>query len=227
MLEKDLYKPVYDYFTSLGYSVDGEVLNVDVLCLKDDSVVAIELKTSLNYKVFEQAALRQKQIDLVYICIPKPRNLRKASFKNKLYLLKRLGIGLILIDTNKNVVIYSNPIETFNKTRRLTKKNDIIREIKNRSLRNNIGGTNKTKKMTAYKEKSIIVLYTLFESGPTKGSIIAKISGIANSTNIMYKNYYDWFKREDKGIYSVTINGLLALEEYKNEIEILKNLPKK
>jgi len=218
MLEKELFIPIKEYFESLGYTVDGEVLNVDLVAIKDKTSVAVELKTSINFKVFEQAALRQKQIDLVYIAVPKQKNLRKKSFINKLYLLKRLGIGLIFVSESKDVLVYSDPTETFTKTKKLNKKNDIIRELNNRILKNNIGGTNKEKKLTSYKQDTLKILATLKKESPCKGSIVSKKSGIKNATNIMYNNYYSWFLPVKRGIYTLSEKGIKAYDTYKDEI---------
>lgn len=223
MLEYELFAPVKDYFINLGYTVDGEVLNVDMVCIKDSSTIAIELKTSLNFKVFEQAALRQRQIDLVYICIPRPKDLYKKSFKNKLYLLKRLGIGLILVTSKDEVIIYSDPIVVFTKQKKLNKNKDIIREISNRRLKNNVGGTNKQKNMTSYKEESLIILSILKESSPIKGGKVKSISNIKNATKIMYDNYSKWFTRQGSGFYSISEKGNEAYYKYESEIKELLN----
>lgn len=45
--ETDLYKPIYDYFTKLGYKVNSEVKTYDVTAVKGESLVIIELKKIL------------------------------------------------------------------------------------------------------------------------------------------------------------------------------------
>ena len=70
MPETDLYMPVKTLFENMGYSVKAEVLDADVLAVKDGETVAIELKLSLNLDVIVQAALRQKVADKVYIAVP-------------------------------------------------------------------------------------------------------------------------------------------------------------
>jgi len=48
LYEVDLYKPVKDYFTSEGYDVYGEVNDCDVVAVKEDELIIVELKLRLN-----------------------------------------------------------------------------------------------------------------------------------------------------------------------------------
>lgn len=48
--------------------------------------------------------MRQKITDFVYIGIFRPKDLRSSSFRDKLYLLKRLGIGLIVVSKRSKIV---------------------------------------------------------------------------------------------------------------------------
>lgn len=71
---------------------------------KDDESVAVELKVTLDFKAVQQAALRRKITDHVFIGIFKPKNMNSHSFKDKTYLLKRLGIGLIVVSKRSKMV---------------------------------------------------------------------------------------------------------------------------
>ena len=111
MLEKQLFQPIKELFESDGFMVDGEVRKIDMLCMKDDVSVAVELKKELNLKVIIQAALRQKTIDIVYVGIFSPKSLHNKRFKEKLYLLKRLGIGLIIVAPRSlEASVYQDPL---------------------------------------------------------------------------------------------------------------------
>lgn len=225
MLEKQLFKPIKELFEEDGFVVDGEVKTIDMVCIKDDVNVAIELKKDLNLKVITQAALRQKTMDIVYIGIYSPKSLFNKQFKEKLYLLKRLGIGLIIVAPKSlKASIYQVPVVTelkkyqsSNKTRR----NQIIKEMSNRKLKTNVGGTNKTKIMTGYREDCLLILNAIKDFDCASGKQIKELTNIANSTNIMYKNYYGWFEKVDKGLYKINDSGKIALSEYNNTIKIL------
>ena len=100
-MEKDLFLPIKAYFEAYGYTCDGEVQDIDLYMEKGDESVAVELKQELDFKAVQQAALRQKLTDTVYIGIFKPKDMGRRAFQDKLYLLKRLGIGLIVVSRRK------------------------------------------------------------------------------------------------------------------------------
>ena len=102
-MEKDLYPPVRAFFEGLGYSCDGEVENMDLYMEKDGLNAAVEFKQKLDFRVVQQAALRQKVCDAVFIAVPQPGDLRSRAFRDKLYLLQRLGIGLIALPLENDV----------------------------------------------------------------------------------------------------------------------------
>ena len=95
MAETDLFEPIKLYLESHGYKVDAEVRNCDVVATKDEDLIIIELKTSINMKLLIQATQRQAISNSVYVAIPEPKN--KLRFKDTKYLLKRLELGLLII----------------------------------------------------------------------------------------------------------------------------------
>lgn len=226
-MEKDLFGPIKQYFESFGYVCDGEVLDIDLYMEKDDTRVAIELKQTLDFKSVLQAAKRQKLTDYVYIGIFKPKDYKHGNFQDKLYLLKRLGIGLIVVSKRSRLVeIVSEPVVTelsaFKQHNR-QKQNALSAEFQHRKSRNNIGGVHGTKLITSYRESALLVLDALLElGGEASTANIRQISGVENSTSIMYANHYGWFNRGSKGIYSVSEEGLAAVEEFEEIIHILK-----
>ena len=96
--ETDLYLPIRDYLRTQGYRVDAEVKNVDIAATKRDELIAIEMKTHFNATLLIQAADRQQIADAVYIALPHPADFRRnRNWRGMCRLLKRLGIGLILV----------------------------------------------------------------------------------------------------------------------------------
>lgn len=129
MKETDLYEPVKQLFTKLGYQVYAEVNDIDVMVVKDDQIIAIELKTSFNLKLILQAITRQKISDNVYVAIPRPKYKQRLSksFKEKELLLRRLELGLILVATDvkspyAQIVFDPKPYD-INRSRKLSIKN--------------------------------------------------------------------------------------------------------
>lgn len=228
MQEKDLFVPIKTYFEQYGYVCDGEVNEIDLYMEKEDSGVAVELKLTLDFKSVQQAALRQKITDIVYIGIVRPRDMFSHSFKDKLYLLKRLGIGLIVVSPKtKAVEIINEPVVSelsVYQSRNKNKKKALSVEFQKRKVKNNIGGVNKTKLITGYREEALLVLDALISLGGTATTrSIREQSGVEKTTTILYNNYYGWFYNVKKGTYSVRDTGFSALQEYKDTVEKLKN----
>lgn len=227
MKEYELSQPIRQIFEAQGFAVDGEVGDVDILCQKQDITIAIELKKDLNFKVFLQAAKRQKICDMVYIGCYMPDNLKTKAFKDKMYLLKRLGLGLILVSKRTAIAqIYQQPLEVPLKTyqsRNSRGKQQVIAELQNRKLRDNQGGINKTKIVTAYMEDCLIVLYYLAQLEHQLGSVaqIKEQTGLSKAGYILSKNFYGWFERAGRGIYQISLVGKQALSDYQNHIERL------
>lgn len=226
-MEKDLFQPIKEYFEELGYVCDGEVEDIDLYMEKDDESVAVELKQTLDFRALQQAALRQKLVDTVYIGIFKPKDLFSRSSRDKIYLLKRLGIGLITVSKrSKAVEIVSeavvSDISNFKRANGKNKKR-LTEEFNKRRTKNNVGGVHCTKLITGYREDALLVLDALMElGGKAKSREIKKISGVENSTRILYNNYYGWFEGVEKGVYKVTEKGFDALEEFEDTIAKLK-----
>ena len=226
-MERDLFLPIKSYFENFGYVCDGEVKGIDLYMENGEKNVAVELKQTLDFKSVQQAALRQKITDIVYIGIFKPKDLYSSAFKDKLYLLKRLGIGLIVVTKRgQTVEIVSEPIVTelssFQK-RNVGKRKALSEEFHKRKTKNNIGGVNGTKLITGYREDALLVLDALIAlAGEGSSRKVREVSGVANATRIMYQNYYGWFCNVSTGYYKVTETGRNALEEFSGVIAALK-----
>jgi hypothetical protein len=102
--ESDLFVPVKSFLMESGCSnVYGEVLDCDVLGVNGSCNVIVELKTTLNFKLIDQALDRLHLGHYVYIAVPKrkeqvPRCVRSILETNK--------IGLIEVDQYR----YSNDL---------------------------------------------------------------------------------------------------------------------
>lgn len=226
-MEQDLYGPIKTFFEEKGYICDGEVDDMDMYMEKEGESLAVELKVSLDFKAVQQAALRQKIVDYAYIGIYKPKNLRSGSFKDKLYLLKRLGIGLLVVSKRSGEVeVVSEPVvselENFKK-RNKSKKEHASREFNKRLTKNNVGGVRGTKIISSYREEALLVLDALTElGGEASTKAVKDLSKVERATAIMYDNHYGWFENVKKGNYRVTDKGYDALEEFEDTVYLLK-----
>ena len=213
--ETDLYDPCKTLLESLDYQVKAEVGAIDIMAIKDDYMVIVELKLKISLKLIYQAIDRQKLADKVYIALPKTvLNQTKSNVKHFLNLLKRLEIGLIVVSNNQAEVL----VETFgfDLKRSITaskkKKEKLMKEFTLRKSDMNVGGT-KSKKMTHYKEKVIEIAKYLREFGQKSPKEIVLYTGIKDTPNILRKNYYMWFINVERGIYQLSEIGKKALDE--------------
>ena len=214
--ESDLYKPVCDYFTSLGYDVQAEVNSCDLVANKNGETVIAELKTSFCLKLIYQALERQSMTDLVYIVIPRPKKGAKGpQWRNMLKLMKKLNIGIITVAMDsplRFVEVISVP-EVLGTAKNSRKKEELNKELLSRNMHSNTGGINRTKILTAYREKSIFVLCAAEILGELSPSDAARITGIENAGYILSRNYYKWFKKISKGVYGISEEGRAALND--------------
>lgn len=224
MRESDLFEPIKKFFTDDGYCGDGEVEGIDLYLEKDGLTTAVELKKTLDFKSIQQAALDQKICDFVYIGIFRPKDLYSKTGRDKIYLLKRLGIGLICVSARSgHAEVISEPVvselSAFQK-RHKDRAAFVKEEFKNRKARSNTGGVNKTALLTVYKEQSLLLLYHLERlGGESSGKQLRELTGIQKSTSILYDNYNGWFERVSKGIYGISEKGLAVLTAYREEIK--------
>ncbi|PKM57628.1 MAG: hypothetical protein CVU98_05050 [Firmicutes bacterium HGW-Firmicutes-3] len=226
MEEKDLYLPIKAFFQSQSYDVFGEVKDIDVIAKSGDNIVAIELKTSLNLELILQGSKRQRLTDDVFLAVPKPtgRMQRGKSFKDKLYLIKRLGLGLIYVDTsldpNKIIVVFEPSLLDIKRSQQRYKKKreTLFKEIEARHMDYNIGGS-RGKIITAYKEASLRILKTLEDGQPHSTKDIRHVSGVKQSTTILYNNHHGWYEKVERAVYCISPYGEKALIEHCNLID--------
>lgn len=226
-MERDLFAPIKEYFEAFGYVCDGEVKDIDLYMENDGQAVCVELKQNLDFKAIQQAALRQKIADTVFIGIFRPKDLMSKAFQNKLYLLKRLGIGLIVVSRRtKTVEIVSEPVVSelsAYQIRNKGKKKELKAEFMRRKVKSNTGGVHRTKLITSYREDALLVLDALCElGGDGKTSQVRNLCQIEKTTAILRDNYYGWFERIGYGQYKVTQDGYDALEEFEGVMIKLK-----
>lgn len=232
MKETDLYEAIKKYFEDQGFKVRSEVRDIDVVAQKKDLLVGIEMKKGLTMELLTQASLRQKTCDLVYMAVPKPKRIVKnKSMNNLLYLLKRLELGLLYVDVEKNAVLEVLEPSFYDLDRgrraKMKEKLRILKEMKKRSVDGNQGGSRGKKLLTAYREDSLRAVALI----RVKGIISPKeLKELGINHTLLSKNYYDWFLKVDHGKYS--LNGIHPdhetygelIEHFVNEYRKLEEL---
>lgn len=215
--EIDLYKPIQTYFLREGYEVYGEVKDCDIVAVKDEELVVIELKLTLSVDLLIQASKRQRITDKVYVAIPKPKHrLNSKRWTEKCHLIRRLELGLIVVSSpgkrgRAEIIFEPTP---FIRRKNKRKQDSIMKEINGRSADYNVGGSNRTKIMTAYKENCIQIACYLENLGPLSPKKLNQLGSGKNTSSVLTKNYYGWFERIKRGIYVITEKGKEEIKEY-------------
>ncbi len=232
MKETDMYGAIKTYFEEQGFKVRSEVRDIDVVAQKEGLLVGIEMKKGLTVELLTQAALRQKTCDLVYMAVPKPKRVVKnKSMINMLYLLRRLELGLLYVDMDKELAVEVLEPSFYDLDRgrraKVKEKLRILKEMKKRSIDGNKGGSRGEKLLTAYREDSLRAVALI----KIKGIISPKeLKALGLNHTLLSKNYYDWFIKVDHGKYS--LNGEHPdhdtyghlIESFKAEYERLESI---
>lgn len=219
--EADLYKPIQTYFVREGYEVYGEVKDCDMAVIKDDELMIIELKLNLSVDLLIQATKRQRLSDLVYIAIPKRKyKPRSKRWTDICQLIRRLELGLILVNTSgkgKQTEIILQPTP-FNRRKNLghnkRKRQEVMKEIDGRSADFNIGGSNRTEIITAYRENCIQIACYLDQVGELSPKLLVQMGTGKKTSSILTKNYYGWFDRIKRGVYIISEKGKHEVKKY-------------
>ncbi|NLN64209.1 MAG: hypothetical protein GX144_02145 [Clostridiaceae bacterium] len=230
--EVDLYNPVRHYFEALGYTVNSEVVHCDVTAVKDNVLVVIEMKTSLNLDVILQATQRQKISDFTYIAIPKNSNaMRRKRWQHICHLLRRLELGLLLVTVGKQKFFVEEVIQPvlFDRSKSISsakrKRKTVIHEIQERHGDYNTGGSHRKKLVTSYRETAIQIAVVLKEHGPCSIKRIKEIGNLPDKTGrILSDNFYGWFEKVKRGVYQLSDKALTELECYQELIDYYTQL---
>jgi hypothetical protein len=219
--ESDLYDPLKTYLEHQGYTIGAEVQDCDLIAIKADEMIIIELKTRVSVDLLIQAARRKDISDAVYIAVPLPvgkKDLPKSrGLKN---LLRKLEVGLILVrfmktKTRVDVVLHPRPYE---KRMRPGKQASILREVDGRYGEFNKGGIPSTEeRITAYKQEAIRIAFLLREKGESSPKDLRSCSARPDKIQaILAQNHYGWFDRVSRGLYRINPAGCEALDRYED-----------
>jgi len=194
--EVDLYEPIQQYFFKQGYIVHAEVNDCDIVAIKEEELIIIELKTSLTIDLLIQATKRQRLTKNVYIAIPKPTySLHSKKWKDICYLSRRLEIGLLIVsfqESEAQAVLVCQP-EPFDRVKSMgqskKKRTKMKLEIAGRHANYNVGGSTRTKIMTAYKESCIHIACCLERFGPLSPKALRQLGTGEKTQSVLSKNH--------------------------------------
>jgi len=216
MKETELYEPVKCFLEGRGYSVKAEIDSLDILAVKEEAFIAVELKVNISLKLIYQVIERQKLVNDVYIAVPESAvKSHKKNMKKLLLLLKRLSIGLMIVHEN-TVEVKLDPIDynlNLSKNRSKRKRTKLINDFIQLKSNQNIGGS-KGKRMTLYKENVIEIAKVLSDNPGLSPKDIKEKTGIEKTSSILQKNYYQWFKKISYGSYALSDEGEKEILKY-------------
>lgn len=226
--EAELYEPLRSFLQRRGYAVHGEVRGCDVVAQKGEELIVIELKRSFSIQLLMQAVERQEYADSVYVALPiVSATAYPPNFRNLRRLLKRLEVGLLLVRYLKRSVrveIAFHPEEN-PKRQRKKERRAIIREVDGRLVEGARGGSatrDGSQRLTAYKQAAIHLAILLREYGRSSPAELRKLGGPERAQEILSRNYYGWFDRIERGIYTLSPEGAQSLQNLGDRIEEIK-----
>lgn len=214
--EEELYVPVKAFLEGQGYEVKGEIGAVDVMAVRgDEPPVLIELKNRFTLSLLHQGVARQAVSDAVYLAVPhRPGRRVYATMRDNSALCRRLGLGLMIVrqrDGFIEVLVDPGPYRPRKSKVRLGR---LLREFQRRAGDPTKGGSTRAGLVTAYRQDALRIARYLSEHGPSKGSDVARATGVAKATRVMADDHYGWFERVRTGIYALTPVGVAALTQY-------------
>ncbi len=223
--EVEMYEPVKKKLEQMGCTVRSEIKDCDIVAMRGEEMIIVEMKKSFNITVVYQAMDRRSITPNVYVAIPRPSSLREKSTRMMLRLLNELGIGLITVGNNsmRNVDIWVEPKSSIRVNK---KRTGIVKaEFEQRTEDRNIGGSTGKKLVTAYTEASVLALCHMEIYDKMRISDIKKFGYPEKMKNALHSNAFGWFERSGRYDYGMSEKGVEALDSAENRdlVEFYRN----
>jgi len=227
--ETELYQPVKAYFESQGYEVKSEIKNCDLVAMIPGELTytIVELKKTFNLQLVFQAIERLKLSESVYVAIeynPRKKLGSYFSWRDAVQLCIKLHIGLIGVQfyKTKKPAVDILCLPGLSPTRpKLSKRSQKVRtEFELRSGDFNIGGSNRRKLITAYRERALRCVVVLSQQESMTVRELREHLKDPTVALMLQHNYYGWFERVSRGRYTLTAVGVQALIEYAHIVQM-------
>lgn len=199
----------------------GEVKECDIVAIREDVTVVVELKSAFNLALVLQGINRQEITPYVYLAVEAPATAhRRSQWKGIKKLCARLGLGLLAVHFSEidgaalDVEVVREPVVSpvrMNARRRKL----LTEEFWQRSGDHTKGGSPRSEPvMTAYRELALHVARFLQTQGPTRLRDLREAIPNEKVSAIVTRNHYGWFERVTRGVYRITTEGEGALDKY-------------
>jgi hypothetical protein len=225
--ETDLYAPVKRFLEELGYEVKSEVHDCDVVAVKpgQEQPLIVELKRSFGLPAIYQGIDRLRLSDRVYLAVEMREGRGRSAarkWRDAVRLCRMLGLGLITVKFHRQLTprvdILCDP-EPYRPARSRRGTERLMEEFRRRTGDYNLGGSARTKLITAYRERALECAYWLRQAGePLRTKELRDLTGYAAVDRLLRDNHYGWFERVRNGVYGLTEEGRQALETYRHVV---------
>lgn len=224
--ETELAPPVKAFLEALDYEVRSEVHDCDLVAVRGDEMLVVELKRSLNLTLVLQGIDRQRVADAVYLAIESPKRWGTRKKRSQvLNLCRRLGLGLITVAFTRarpRVEVLLDP-EPSRPARSSKPRINLRREFERRSDDFNIAGSTRRPIVTAYREEALHIAAVLQRLETATVAELRSACENPRAGSVLQKNYYGWFSRVQRGVYRLTEQGEQALATYKDVVQTWEN----
>jgi hypothetical protein len=229
--EAALYAPVKDFLQRQGYEVKGEVRGCDLVARRgDEPPVIVELKLRFSLALVLQGVDRLALTERVYLAVPRPDRRGRAGTLTPdraeiRKLCRRLGLGLILVGLGRRPVEILEEPAPYRPRQAKLRALRLVDEFSRRIGDANIGGAVGVPVVTAYRQDALRCARVLALCGPTRVGALRAAAGVPRAARILQRNVYGWFTRLERGTYTLTEEGGLALHRFAEAIAALPSFP--
>ena len=208
--ETALYAPIKGFLECHGFEVKGEICGCDIVGLAPGEpplVVVTELKLSFSLELLLQAVERTRSSDIVYVAVPATRRGRDRD-RRVHRLCRLLGLGLLVVDLRLGTVTVLAEPAPYRSRPNLPQRRRLVAEHRRRKGDPTQGGSTRQPIMTAYRQRTIACAEAM-RDGPKKPRELRELAEDAGA--ILLRNVYGWFERVEKGLYTLSDSGRLAI----------------
>lgn len=229
LLETSLYPPVKAFLEGQGYVVKGEVGRCDVVARRGgEPPVIVELKVALTLELVLQGIERLALSEAVYLAVPVPRGASPLFDRRFRKLLRRVGLGLLIVHAHDGpaakveTILDPLPYRPRADRRRAAR---LLGEFERRSGDPNAGGSaHRVKIVTAYRQEALRIASVLAAGGPQRPATLRAAAEAPKAGRILLDNVYGWFERVERGLYGLTQAGQVAPQAFAGRFALPKAL---